>query len=120
MATETNSRLWGIAAVVVGTVVGIIAGQFERPVIAEAAGYSAGVIFATAWFFWSQRKRRWFWCFIAAVLVLHGVALCAVPWPADHEMNKGDIVIGVADVVLMWLIGGVTQSLVGKASVRRS
>jgi hypothetical protein len=114
-STRTNDRLWGLAAAGVAVVVGIIVGQFEPVAMAEAAGGSAGIIFFLASIFWDDRTRTWFWIFMGSVTVVHGVALCAIPWPVHHKMNKGDILFGVVDALLMLALGALVNHLARKA-----
>jgi hypothetical protein len=120
LSTETRARLWGLAAAAVGLIVGIVVGQFEREVIAEAAGWSATIVLGMAYVFRRDRKQRWFWSFIGAVIIVHVALLCTAPWPTHHEMNKGDILFGVLDFFLMLAIGSLVRKIAGASDDSRS
>jgi hypothetical protein len=105
------SKLWGGVALLIGMAVWFAVGRFEPQVVAEAAGYSAGVVVFTGWLFWSELERRWFWPFMGGVVVLHVVIVCATPWPLHHVMNKGDTLFGIGDLVLMMAIGALVSRL---------
>ena len=79
--------------------------------MAEAAGYSAVAIFATAWLYRRERRRRWFWCFMAAILSVHVLAVCTLPWPVHYEINKGDLLFGLGDMILTMVTGGIVARL---------
>jgi len=108
-APEYVSRLWGIFVAAVGLCVGIAVGQFGRPAVAEAAGWSAVAILGAGWLYRRDFKLRWFWVFVASAIVAHVVVVCTVPWPVHHEMNKGDIPLGVGDLILTMVAGGMAQ-----------
>jgi len=120
LSTASKSRLWGGVAFGAGLSVGIAVGQFEREVVAEAAGYSAGVIVCAGWVFWSERRWQWFWYFMATVIVAHIVAVFKVPWPLHHNMTKADIWLGISDLLLTFAGGATVGRVARKIRDRRS
>jgi len=119
LSTFSKSRLWGGVAFGVGLFVGIVVGQFERVAVAEAAGWSVGVIVFAGWVFWSERRWQWFWYFMAAVIVAHVAAIVAVPWPLNHKWAGADGWIGVGDLILTSAAGEAIGHIARRLRERR-
>lgn len=115
---SSQSKLWGGGAALVGVVVWFAVGRIEPPVMAEAAGYSTFVMVFAGWLFWSRLSRRWFSVFMSAVVAIHGLALCAVPWPVQYETSKRDMIFLFADFWLMFGLGELVARLTCKPDVK--
>jgi len=119
LVKEKEKRGWWLVFGVLALAVGAVVGQFARPVVAEAAGFSTFVILGAAQVFDTYLERRAYWLFMAAVVVAHAVVLLAVPWPLQHYMNKADTLFMVGDMVLVALAGELVHRLTRRSAASR-
>jgi hypothetical protein len=118
---STDPRSIVLAFGAVSLLVGAAVAQFEPLALAWAAGGTALVISTTAWIFSDQRGRSWFWYFMGTVVILHGVALCTVPWPLHREPTKADVLIaGGSDLILTFAVGSLVGYLARKIGKKPS
>ena len=120
VSAREKSGFWGLAFILVGVIVGATVYQIGPLAMAEASGFSASLIFFLGWGFWHERRRRWFWVYMAAVVLAHAVLIATTPWPEHRQASKEDGLFGFVDVIFTVSIGYFTSVLLNKTGKARA
>ena len=72
------------------------------------------VVLTLAMFLWHQRQQVWFCYFLGAAAIVHVAAVCLVPWPT-HQLAKGDMLVGIADFIVMMGLALLVQRFARRA-----
>jgi len=104
MATDEH-EIWpprwaAIPVALCGAVTALLMGQFVSTAAAEAAGSSVAVIISVALIQWEERGRAWFITFLFAAALVHAAIWLALPWPANHRLERGDVLFLVVDLAV--------------------
>ena len=114
VSESEKSGFWGLLFIAVGVTVGFATAQFEPTSMAEAAGFSAALIVFLNWAFWHERRKRWFWAYMAFVVIAHAYVLNYTPWPDHWKIGKEDGLYGLSDLILMFVFGYFLSTVIGK------
>lgn len=90
-----------IPAVGAGWLVGLLVAPHTTVALAEAVGGSVVVGLFVIFFNRELWSARWFWLFLIAVAAAHVILIAVVPWPAEHEWQRGDALFLLFDILVV-------------------
>ena len=110
-----ESKYVALGAMVVGLAVGVLVDQFAQTALADAVGSSTCAIIYAGYVLWDERERVWFLCFMTTVVLAHGIALIAAPWPRKHWSPVVYLAV-IGDALVIVLLGLSVRRLIRKTN----
>jgi len=95
-------KVWAVVAILLSFPVAAVVEHYYDSGRGRAAGLAFALMIGAARAFWYLRRHVWFWLTVAALVMLHGMLVVAVPWRNGSLPARGLWPFAIVDLLAMF------------------